>query len=123
MDTRIPGAISQNTAGVVTVNFVGGTIKALGDFATGARVIVCIRPEEIALARLGGKESSAGLNSFTATVANVSSWLSHNRVELKCEGVSVIAFVQRARFLELALRHGDEARVFFQPTAAHLIAT
>jgi ABC-type molybdate transport system ATPase subunit len=77
--------------------------------------IVCIRPEEIGLARLDAKESSAGLNSFTATVANVSSWLSHNRVELKCEGVSMIAFVQRARFLDLALRHGDEARVFSIP--------
>jgi tungstate transport system ATP-binding protein len=121
MDTRLPGVVSQNTDGVVTVSFAGGTIKAPGDFATGARVIVCIRPEEIVLTRARADESSNGLNKFTATVASVSSWLGHNRVELKCEGVSVVAFVPHAKFLDLALRDGDEARVFFHPTAAHLI--
>jgi hypothetical protein len=54
-------------------------------------------------------------------VASISPWISHYRVELKYENVPVVVFIDRAAFLDLAPRTGEEVLVFFVPEAAHVI--
>ncbi len=121
MHTRIPGVVSENTSGEVTVCFTGGRIRAAGAFVPDTRVVICLRPEEIKLTRPDRKRASNDLNGFKATVASIAPWISHYRVDLKCENVSVVAYVDRASFLDLALCRGEEAVVFFSPAAAHVI--
>jgi tungstate transport system ATP-binding protein len=122
MHTRIPGVISENNGREVTVCFTGGKVKARGNFAPDTRVVICIRPEEIKLTRPGRGCTPNDSNGFRAKVASISPWISHYRIELKSENVSVVAFVDGPSFLDLAPRNGEEVLVFFAPDAAHVIA-
>ena len=122
IDNRIPGTVKEATDGVAAVSFDGGVSQVAGRFAPGAHVILCIRPEDIAVSRPGeSRRESTGWNHFQAKVASISPWMLQYRVRLECGKTFLVAFMDRSSFLELGIGEGDEVIASFNPNAVHAI--
>lgn len=122
VDTKISGVVEMVSAGLASVRFNGGGAEVVGDFQPGERVLLCLRPEDIALSPRGGEDlKSSARNRLTGKVAKIAPWGSHYRVELDCGGSCFVAFITRPSFLDLKLREGVEAVASFKATAVHVI--
>lgn len=64
LSTRLPGIVTAENAGVVTVDTAVGTIRAGGHFLAGSRVLLGVRPERIAI-------GAAAENRIEATLRDV----------------------------------------------------
>ena len=117
-DTRIPAVVESSNDGVARVRFDGGVAEVTGAFPSGARVILCIRPEEITLSPPREAESP---NRFAVKVLKVIPSTLHYRLTLKCGGSQLSALITRSSFMELGIREGDELNASFNPAAAHVI--
>ena len=122
VDTKIPGVVGTVTAGMARVHFNGGGADVVGDFQTGERVLLCLRPEDITLSPPGGEDlKSSARNRLSAKVIKITSWGSHYRVAVNCGESRLVAFITRPSFLDLDLREGDEVVASFKATAVHVI--
>ena len=83
------------------------------------RVLVCIRPENVALSRRMSADSSMR-NQLDARVAGVSSLGHLFKITLDC-GFPLSAYVTKQSYLELNLEPGASVVAAFKATAIHLI--
>jgi len=94
-------------------------IHAVGD-VTARRVLVCIRPENVALARAPSVASSVR-NQFDARVTAVAALGHVFKVTLDC-GFPLVAYVTKQSYLELGLAPGAQVVAGIKATAIHLIS-
>jgi tungstate transport system ATP-binding protein len=86
-----------------------------------AAVLVCVRPEEVVLARDGDAPADgADLNVLRGTVREVRPLGATTEVYLDC-GVPLVALLTRPAAAALELREGTPVRATFRAAAAHLI--
>jgi len=122
IDTRISGIVEKASDGLVLVGTIGGPkAQVVGSFTPGERVLLCLRPDDIALELRGADLKSSGRNQFPGKIAKVTPWGSHYRVAIKHGSVLFIAFVTRRSFLDLRLREGADVIASFVPSAVHVI--
>jgi tungstate transport system ATP-binding protein len=119
-DSRIPALAENSNDGVTRFRFDGGIAEAPGAFAAGARVILCIRPEEIILSATCDRERP---NHFAAKVLKVLPSTLHYRLTLQCGGSRLSALVTRSSFMNLGIREGDALCASFSPSSVHVIPT
>ncbi|MCX7911576.1 MAG: ABC transporter ATP-binding protein [Dehalococcoidales bacterium] len=118
MENIVDGVVAAVNGGMVVVEVGGREIEAIGDFAAGERVLVCIRPEDItiSLSRL----SSSARNSLNGRV----SWVAQDgpicRVGIDC-GFPMVAMVTRKSAVELGLERGKEVFATFKVVSIHVI--
>jgi tungstate transport system ATP-binding protein len=117
-DTRFPAVAERSNDGVTRFRFDGGVAEAMGAFPSGARVILCIRPEEIILSPPRGAEKP---NHFTAKVSKVIPSTLHYRLTLQCGGNRLAALVTRSSFIDLGINEGDDITASFEAAAVHVI--
>jgi len=117
-DTRIPAVAERSNDGVTRFRFDGGVAEAMGAFPSGARVILCIRPEEIILSPPGDAERP---NQFTARVLKVIPSTLHYRLLLQCGGSQLSALIPRSSFMDLGIKEGDDLTASFKSAAIHVI--
>jgi tungstate transport system ATP-binding protein len=121
-DTRIPAVVESSGDGMARVKFDGGVAEVMGAFDHGARVVLCIRPEEITLTRQGREpRGSSSVNRFKVRVLKVIPSTLHCRLALQCGGSLLTALVPRSSFLDLGIKEGDELSASFQTTSVHVI--
>jgi len=118
MENIMPGVVTANNEGIVTVNTGRNTVEAVSDWPTGKEVYACIRPEDITLA-LSSTWSSAR-NSFWAKIGQVITLGPLARVEMDC-GFRLVALVTRTSAEELDLRAGRELYAIFKATRVHIM--
>ena len=118
MENIMPGVVTANNEGIVTVNTGRNTVEAVSDWPTGKEVYACIRPEDITLA-LSSTWSSAR-NSFWAKIGLVTTVGPLARVEMDC-GFRLVALVTRTSSEELDLRAGREVYAIFKATRVHIM--
>jgi tungstate transport system ATP-binding protein len=118
MENIMPGVITANNEGIVTVNTGRNTIEAVSDWPTGKEVYACLRPEDITLA-VSSTRSSAR-NSFRAKIGQVTILGPLARVEMDC-GLHLVALVTRTSAEELDLRAGREVYAAFKATGVHIM--
>jgi tungstate transport system ATP-binding protein len=118
MENIMPGVITANNEGIVTVNTGRNTIEAVSDWPTGKEVYACLRPEDITLA-VSSTRSSAR-NSFWAKISRVTTLGPLARVEMDC-GFRLVALVTRTSAEELDLRAGREVYAIFKATGVHIM--
>jgi len=124
IDNRIAGTVKEASDGAATVCFDGGVTYVFGRFAPGAPVILCIRPEDIALSRPDERPRRlTRWNEFQAKVASISPWMLQYRIRLQRGKTSFVAFIDRSSFLELGIAEGDEVLASFNPKAVHVIGS
>lgn len=122
-DTRIPALVESSDNGVARIRFDGGVAEATGAFDAGARVILCLRPEDIILSRETGTGRDAErANRLRVKVLKIIPSTLHYRLALQCGGSQLTALVARSAFVELGVSEGDELVASFNPSSVHLIA-
>lgn len=122
VDTHIAAVVEGAGKGRARVAFNGRRASITGDFQPGDRVILCLRPDDIALSLPHTEPvSSNSRNDLLVKVVKITNWGSHYRVVLDCDGARLIASVARSSFLELGLRVGDQVIASFAPSAVHAV--
>jgi tungstate transport system ATP-binding protein len=123
METRIHGTVEAAVDGMCAVRFPGGSARVMGDFRSGAPVLLCIRPEHLEVKRcveelncvkekvlIGGK------------VLRTSPSPTHYRIVIEAECGRLTALASESQSATLGLREGDDVVVGVSPVAIHVIA-
>lgn len=122
LDTKIPAAVEAVNPGLARVRFEGGDAEVVGDFQSGERVFLCLRPEDITLSPAGEEETrSSARNRLLGKVVKITPWGAHYRVAVDCGGSCLVAFITRPSFLDLGLREEDGVVASFKASAVHVI--
>jgi tungstate transport system ATP-binding protein len=119
VETRIAGVAEAATDGLTTVRIKGGATRLSGYFEPGARVILCVRSEDISLSRR--REERNGTIILKAMVGRISPWMAQYRIALQSGDDRLVALLSKASFAELCLTEGEEVFVSFSSTAVHAI--
>ena len=120
VENRLQGVVEHSGGEFATIRVEQIRVKVQGRFECGSRVVVCIRPEEVALGR--ARCETAYDNQLPGRIVSVSPGMTHQRIVLDCEGTPLIAQLDRNRCRWLALTNGDAIMVTFDSSATHVIA-
>ena len=119
-DTRIPGRVVASDGGLATIDAAGHRIEAVSPLGPGARVLCCLRPEDITVWADPAAEQGSARNRLPGRVIRLVPDGPLVRVTLDC-GVPVVATITRASAGEMGLVEGDPAVATFKAAAVHLI--
>jgi len=114
----IDGVVASNQDEIAAINVGDNTIEVVSDYPAGEEVCVCLRPEDITIAKT--RISSSARNSFAGEITRMVSSGALMRVEVDC-GFPLVALITRRSAEELDLNKGTEVYVSFKATAAHVI--
>jgi tungstate transport system ATP-binding protein len=85
----------------------------------GAKVVACIRAEDIYLSR---KSCEAEIpNRFTGKIIELSSGIAGHRIVLDCGPLRLVALLGRKQSLEVVPSEGEKVTVLFSPAAVHVV--
>ena len=122
VETIQPGRVVDRGEGLVTVAAGSVHLVALAEgLAAGAsQVLVCIRAEDVILAR-GPEVQSSPRNRLSATVLGMAREGPMVRVDLDC-GFPLAALLTNQGCQELGLREGERVQALVKAPQIHLIA-
>lgn len=122
VETVIEGKVAAVTEGVARIAVGETWVHAAGAAVppVGARVLACIRPEDVALAARPHPDSSVR-NQFPARVVATESVGALFKITLDC-GFPLVAYVSKQSYIDLDLANRSEAVASVKATAIHLIA-
>ena len=119
IENLLSGVVETSDGDYVTIRIGDRRVQAKGRFSAGAKVVACIRPEEVSLNRAYCEAN--GLNRLKGRVVAVSSGMAYHRVIFNCGGFDLIALVDRMRYPDRGLSDGDELTAVINATAVHVI--
>ncbi|MBN1547220.1 MAG: ABC transporter ATP-binding protein [Syntrophaceae bacterium] len=120
METLLEGAIRESQQGVIIVDVGSKAVEAVGDFPVETKVICCIRPEHVTLAKAIEPVRSSARNILQCKIESIELRGLFYRIVLDC-GFSLVAYVTRPSMEELCLKSRDEVIASFKATAVHII--
>ena len=121
VETIVAGTVVGRDGALALVVVGDQTLEVASDAVAGARVRVCIRPEDVTLAPASEPQTrSSARNHLAGTIATVTPTASHVRLVVEC-GFPLVAAVTARSIEELALRPGAPVTATFKASAAHLL--
>jgi hypothetical protein len=97
-------------------------LRVAGQFEPGTRVIVCLRPESIIISRDSCPAGDS--NRLTGVIMKgVSAGMMYQRITLDCDGIPLVALIEREACLNLNFAEGATVTITFSFSAAHIIIT
>jgi len=122
VETVLEGIVAGVSDGIARVRVGAQVLHALGNgsVASDGRVLACIRPEDVALARTKHPDSSVR-NQFDARVLAIEAAGPLFRVRLDA-GFPLVAYIAKQSYLELGLAPGADVVAGIKATAIHLLA-
>jgi tungstate transport system ATP-binding protein len=121
VETIAPGRVVSVQQGLAVVDVAGCHVEAAADVREGAEVLVCLRPENVVLARAEEQPpASSARNRLAATVRRVVNAGAQARVEMDA-GFPLVALITKQSLEELSLGVGTPVVASFKATAVHLI--
>lgn len=122
METRIRGTVETAVDGMCAVRFAGGSARVMGDFRSGAPVLLCIRPEHLEVKRCVEELNCAKEKVLIrGKVLRISPSPAHYRIMIQAECGCLTALASESQFATLALREGDDVVAGVSPAAIHVI--
>jgi hypothetical protein len=91
----------------------------VGRLTPGTRVIVCLRPESLMITR--DKFRAGDSNRLTGIIKGVLAGLMQQRITLDCDGIALVALVERQACVQLKLAERQTVTITFSFDAAHII--
>jgi tungstate transport system ATP-binding protein len=120
-DIILPGTVMAAVQGITHVTTPVGNIEVPAELPPGARLTLCLRPEDITLHRAAQPPPPLqAWNLLTGTVVTLTPWGTQMRVTIDC-GAPLTALVTRRTLAELALVPGCPVLVTFKASAVHVI--
>lgn len=120
-DTVVPGVVRRREGGLCVIGVPGGELQAESAAAPGEAVLVCLRPEDVVLARSDGVPPPTSMrNCLIGKVQRVVFLGAHARVDVDA-GFELRTSISKQSLDELRLTAGHEVRALFKATAVHVI--
>jgi molybdate transport system ATP-binding protein len=120
IETVVKGQVVGSADGMVQVSVHGTILKAVEGESAGSSVFVCIRSEDVVLAREQAASSSAR-NQLAGTVTQVTLLGALARVKIDC-GFPLVAIVTRSTVEEFGLSSGVPVVAAIKAGAVHLVS-
>lgn len=126
VETIAPGRVRSVDGGVAVVDVGEQTVEGGGEVRAGDEVLVCVRPEDVALSpvRSGDvthtSEETSARNQLRGRVVRVAPAGPFVRVEVDV-GFGLVALVTRQSVEDLGIAAGVECVAMFKAAAVHLI--
>lgn len=118
VENIIKGTVMSSQDKIVSIKAGVNEIQAVSDYPVGKEVGVCIRPEDITLAKK--RLSTSARNSFAGQIKKIVSFGVLARVEIDC-GFPLVALVTKRSAEEMGLDKGKQIYASFKATAVHVI--
>jgi tungstate transport system ATP-binding protein len=119
VENRLPGVVEGGDLDHATITIHGIRVYASQKFEIGAKVVVCIRAEDIYLSPAGCVAEN--LNRLKGKIIEVSSGMAHHRITVNCGSLHLVALMSRKQSLDVAPSVGDEVVALFSPAAVHVV--
>jgi tungstate transport system ATP-binding protein len=119
IENRLPGMIEESDGVFVIIRINNERIRAAGKFEAGAKVTLCIRAEDVSLAR--DDHRPEGQNQLKAKIVSMTAGLAQHRVALDWDGFHLVALMDREKCLDRGFCEGDKVNARFGATSIHLI--
>ncbi len=120
-DINLPGVVETAHDGMVEIATPVGLIEVPAQLPSGARVTLCLRPEDLTLSRADQTPlPSSARNTLRGVITRITPWGGQARVTIDC-GLPLIAMLTRRSVEALGLTPGQEAVVSFKASAVHVI--
>ncbi len=119
VENRLAGIVEECAGEFTTIRVHRTKIKVSGRFKPGAKVLVCIRPENVVVGR---EEREIGeTNQLPGVITAVSTAVIHQRLTLNCGGMPLVALVDSTVGLGCGFREQEKVTARIGFSAAHLI--
>ncbi len=118
VETVVEGIIVKKEDNLCFVKAKDGLLEVVSIYNEGDRVLVCIWPKDVVIAR--HIDPSSARNHFKAKIIDIKPWGLEFKLNLYC-GFNLIALVTKQSIRDLDLKIGDEVFAIFKATAIHLI--
>jgi tungstate transport system ATP-binding protein len=119
IENRWAGTVKEADADGAMISVGDAMICAHGRFQTGARVVVCLRSEDVTIDRAGSRVEK--INCLEGTIVKISQGTVLHRLLLDCGGVRLVALLSRTRFDELVLAQGITITAQFSSISVHVV--
>jgi tungstate transport system ATP-binding protein len=119
-ETILEGKVIERNGGTILASVSGRTIQAVGTFAPGSNVILCIRPEHVTLLTNTAGRATSARNVFRGRIEKIIPMGLFQKVELDC-GFPLVAYVTDQSLENLILKEGQDVDASFKATAVHVI--
>jgi tungstate transport system ATP-binding protein len=122
IENRLSGVVEDCAGGLAVIRIKQIRLRVAGQFKPGARVVLCLRPESITLSR--GNCPAGNSNRLTGVIIKgVAAGMMHQRITLDCDGIPLVALIERQTCVKLNLGEGEMITIMFRFSAAHIITT
>ncbi|MDI6752155.1 MAG: ABC transporter ATP-binding protein [bacterium] len=119
-ETILMGEVKEKEVGSFIVFVNGHKIEVAGEANLQDKVILCIRPENVTVAKGIASTNTSARNNFRGRINNINPAGVVHKLYIDC-GFSLVAFVTNHSLKDLLLKIGDEVMVSFKATAVHAI--
>jgi tungstate transport system ATP-binding protein len=119
VENLLPGVVEDCKEEWTIVRVNQNRFKVAGRFKPGAKVVVCLRQEDVMISR--GSRETSNSNRLMGSITSLSPGVMLQRVALNCGGMRVVALTDRRVCLGLGLAEGEKVTATFSYSAAHLI--
>ena len=118
VETMLGGEVTAASDNLCSVRVGDNTLAVVSACEAGDSVLLCVRPEAVAVSR--SAEANSMRNHFKGTITSVEPWRLEYRLSIDC-GFNLIAAVTKRSLDDMGLKPGDGIFASFKATAAHLI--
>ncbi|MEL7561893.1 ABC transporter ATP-binding protein [Dehalogenimonas sp. 4OHTPN] len=119
IETILEGSVIESIGGLITVDVAGKFIQATGDFMSGDRVNLFLRPDQITVS-LKSEICSSARNRLEGTIINMALVGPLVRLEIDC-GIRLLAVVTRQSADELGLATGKAVVACLKAAGIHVV--
>jgi tungstate transport system ATP-binding protein len=116
---RLAGTIEAHDGEFAVARVDQLRLRTTVKFPAGAKVILCIRPENVLLSR--DHRSARNFNQLTGKIISILPGIAHYRITLDCSAIQLVALAERRALLEAGHREGDMVTAVFSPSSVHAI--
>jgi tungstate transport system ATP-binding protein len=120
MESILEGVVIAYKEGLAEVKVGNLILEAASELPPAREVLVCIRPEDIVIAKAAAAAQSSR-NHLKLKISRILPWGYNYHIYLG-ENLSLKAIITRRSLQEMNLQVGDEVEASFKATAVHLIA-
>jgi ABC-type Fe3+/spermidine/putrescine transport system ATPase subunit len=121
IENRLPGVVEDCDGRYVTICVNQIRLRVVGRLKPGTPVIICLRPESLTISRDNFRASDS--NQLTGIIKGVLAGLMHQRITLECDGLPLVALIERQPCVNLKLAEREMVTITFSFSAAHIIIT
>ena len=119
IENRLPGSVESLDGDYAEISINGAKIHATGEFEIGARVVVCVRADDVSVNSVRCETKSR--NSFGGTIVEVSAGITQQQLLVDCGCFRLIALIARKHPCHRILSSGEYVSVTVSPSAVHPI--